>query len=194
MYLPTIVSLLVSCAFSAQFSIAEPRSCQSPRCQYLIRTKTGPRIQNKLQNEFLNKLLNTADYHEGFALFSYSGWLDRGQIMVLRKKSTANADVIYYRPNTRNNPQQKTLTQTDFNHLVTHLNNINNEKLHDFLPKVYDGIEYEYVRAFKATDSQIEVVARVYMKMPSLSKNKPNRYLQIVDAFTKLVEKFFQDE
>ena len=191
MYLFPFVTLLVACVFSPSIhSATDLHGCQLPYCQYLARIggKDRPRIQNKLQTEFLNSILQTADYLEGFALFSYSGWSDRGQVMIFRKKS--NADVSYYRPNTRNNPQRKTIVQADFNNLIS---NLNSDDLRDFLPKIYDGIEYEYVHARKTPKDQVEVVTRIYMRMPSLSKSKPNRYLQIVDVFRRLVEKLFPD-
>lgn len=187
---PPIV-LLVACTFSPSIhSATDLHGCQSSVCQYQTRieSKGRPRIQSKLQYEFLNKILQTDDYQEGFALFSYSGWSDRGQVMIFRKKS--DADVSYYRPNTRNNPQQKTIVLAELNNFV---GNLIDDDLHDFLPKVYDGIEYEYVHARKTAKMQVEVVTRVYMKMPSLSKSKPNRYLQIVDLFVTLVDKLFPD-
>ena len=192
MYLFPLVTLLVACTFSPSVrSATDPHDCKLLHCQHRARIENRgrPRIQSKLQHQFLNKILQTDDYLEGFALFSYSGWSDRGQVMIFRKKF--HADVSYYRPNTRDNPQQKTLIQADFNNFT---NNLNSDGLHDFLPKIYDGIEYEYLHARKTNDEQVEVVARVYMRMPSLSRSKPNRYLQIVDVFTALIKKLFPDQ
>lgn len=156
--------------------------------KYQIKDIGIPRLKTKMQESFFLKILQNKDYIEGFALFSYGGWSDKGQIMVLRN-ANANGDIIYIAPNSDKEMSSHSFVQNELRELTRHLAV---KGLPDFLPKVFDGIEYEYVRARKKDNDTLEVTARIYMKTPSLSEDNPNRYQQIVDAFFAFKGNFFQ--
>lgn len=156
--------------------------------KYQINDIGTPRLKIEMQESFFLKIMQGNGYVEGFALFSYGGWSDKGQIMVLCN-ANADGDIIYIAPNSEKAMPSHSFVRSDLRELTRHLNV---EMLPDFLPKVFDGIEYEYVRARKKDDNTLEITARVYMKTPSLSDGKPNRYQQIVDAFFTFHERFYQ--
>lgn len=147
------------------------------------------RVQAAMQESFFAKIMKSKDYHEGYALFSYGGWSNEGQTLILCKKDDSG-DITYIAPNTTKELTSHSFTQDSITQLRT---NLKVGKLHDFIPQIFDGIEYEYVHAVKRDDNNLDIKTRIYMKVPSLAKDKPNPYLQIITAFDSFKQKFYKE-
>ncbi len=147
------------------------------------------RIQARTQEDFFAKVMKSEDYHEGYALFSYGGWSNAGQTMILCKQDDSGS-IIHIAPNTTTELRAHDFSKAS---LVRLRDSLQVENLHDFTPKVFDGIEYEYVHAVKRDDNNLDVKTRLYMKVPRLAKGKPNRYLQIVAAFNTFKQEFYTE-
>ena len=146
------------------------------------------RIQAAMQESFFAKIMKSKDYDEGYALFSYGGWSNDGQILILCKADDSG-DIIYIAPNTTKELTTHNFTKTNLEQLRANLKR--SATLSDFTPKVFDGIEYEYVHAIKQDNNNLDVKTRLYMKVPSLAKGDPNPYLQVVVAFSNFKHRFY---
>ena len=146
------------------------------------------RIQKDMQESFFAKIMKSKDYNEGYALFSYGGWSNEGQVLILCKADNSG-DIIYIVPNTTKELTAHSFTKTNLEQLRADLKGA--DSLNDFTPKVFDGIEYEYVHAIKQDNNNLNVKTRIYMKVPSLAKGDPNPYLQVVAAFSSFKLKFY---
>ena len=171
----------------AQLSSAE-QAAQQSQLTWKVNDAGKARIQADMQEAFFAKIMKSKDYHEGYALFSYSGWSNEGQTIVLCKKDDSG-DIIRIAPNDTKELPTHSFTQASLTQLRSRLNVVN---LPDFTPKIFDGIEYEYVHAVKRDDNNLDIKTRIYMKVPSLAKEKPNPYLQIVTAFDTFKQEFYK--
>lgn len=172
---------------SAQLSNAQQTPLPNNPSTWKVSDEGEARIQAAMQEAFFAKIMNSKDYHEGYALFSYGGWSNEGQTMILCKQNDSG-DIVHIAPNTTKELTSHSFTQASLARLRTSLKV---GKLQDFMPKVYDGIEYEYVHAIKRDDRNLDVKTRIYMKVPSLAMDKPNLYLQIVAGFDIFKQEFY---
>lgn len=156
---------------------------------WTVNDPIGARIQADMQDTFFAKIMKSKDYYQGYALFSYGGWSNEGQIMILCYKDSSG-DIIYVIPNSKKELASQKFTKSSLDKLRTSLAV---GKLNDFKPKVFDGIEYEYVHAIRTSATALDVETRVYMKVPSLYKGEPNLYLQVVNAFSNFRQEFYKE-
>ena len=165
------------------------QAAQQNTSTWKVNGEDKARIQADLQEAFFAKIMKNKDYHEGYALFSYGGWSNEGQTMILCKQDDSG-DIIYIAPNTTTELPAHSFSEAN---LVQLRASLQVENLYDFTPKVFDGIEYEYVHAVKRDDNSLDVKTRIYMKVPSLATGKPNRYLQIITAFDTFKREFYRE-
>lgn len=150
-------------------------------CEYKIVGKSTPTINSAMQKKFLTDFLKNKRYHFAYALFSYSGWSDAGQIMILTDKK-GNGRLIYYPPNKTN--YSTTITFSSKRFLVDLMPKFKLfSSLPDYTPKVLDGLEYEYLRAERLNPTTAVVHDRVYMRVPHTSKNP--QYRLLISSFKK---------
>ena len=173
----------------AKMSSANQAAQQNNLSTWKVNDEGKARIQIAMQESFFAKIMKSKDYNEGYALFSYGGWSNEGQTMILCKQDDSG-DVIYIAANTTKELTSHSFTQASLKRLRIRLK-IGN--LQDFTPKVFDGIEYEYVHAVKRNDSNLDIKTRIYMKVPSLAKGKPNLYLRIVAGFDTFKQEFYNE-
>lgn len=176
-----------SSSTSAQLGNAEQTPQQNKLSTWKVNDEGEARIQVAMQEAFFAKIMKSKDYHEGYALFSYGGWSNEGQTMILCKRDDSG-DIVHIAPNTTQELTSHSFTQASLTRLRTSLKV---GKLRDFTPKVFDGIEYEYVHALKRDDRTLDVKTRIFMKVPSLAPDKPNLYLQIVAGFDVFKQEFY---
>ena len=194
-FLLLLITTLTACYSShthesispAQLYSAEQTASQTSPT-WKVNDSRKARIQEDMQESFFAKIMKSKDYDEGYALFSYGGWSNEGQILILCKANDSG-DIIYIAPNTTKELTAHSFTKTNLEQLRTDLKEA--DSLNDFVPKVFDGIEYEYVHVIKQDNSNLNVKARLYMKVPSLAKGNPNLYLQVVAAFSNFQQQFY---
>ena len=172
----------------AQLHSKEQRQ-QTSSPTWRIDDQGKPRLQARIQESFFAKIMQNKDYLEGYALFSYGGWSNNGQTMVLCKEDDSG-DIIHIAPNTSKELATHSFSKASLDRLRSSLRDID---LADFTPKVFDGIEYEYVHAVKRGDNTLNIKTRIYMKVPSLFRGKSNPYLQIVAAFDGFKQEFYKE-
>ena len=163
------------------------QAAQHKASSWKVNDEGTARIQSDLQQEFFAKIMKSKDYQEGYALFSYGGWSNEGQTMILCQ-ADGSGNIVHIAPNSTKELPTHNFSQANLTQLRASLPTGN---LYDFTPKVFDGIEYEYVHAVKQDDSNLNVKTRIYMKVPSLAQAKPNHYLQIVNAFNIFKQEFY---
>ncbi len=176
-------------AAAAQLNDAEQTTPQDDRNTWEVNDDGRARIQAAMQEAFFAKLMKSKDYYEGYALFSYGGWSNEGQTMILCKQD-GSGDITHIAPNTTKELASHSFTQASLERLRLSLEV---GGLQDFTPQVFDGIEYEYVHVIKRDDGNLDVKTRVYMKVPSLAPGKLNPYLQIVAAFNTFKQELYEE-
>ena len=153
----------------AKLSSADQAAQQNNLSPWKVNDEGEARVQAAMQEAFFAKIMKSRDYHEGYAMFSYGGWSNEGQTMILCKQDDSG-DIIYIAPNTKKELTSHSFTPASLKRLRTSLKVV---KLQDFTPKVFDGIEYEYVHASKRDNSNLEVKTRLYMKVPVSRQANP---------------------
>ena len=181
---PTPAQLYSAEQTASQAEQAAPQTSST----WKVNDSRQARIQKEMQESFFAKIMKSKDYDEGYALFSYGGWSNDGQILILCKADNSG-DIIYIAPNTTKELTAHNFTKTNLEQLRAELTQA--ATLNDFTPKVFDGIEYEYVHAIKQDNNNLDIKSRLYMKVPSLAKGNPNPYLQVVAAFSSFQQKFY---
>ena len=168
-------------AHNISTSAAQKQTCKQD-CDYKIVGKSTPAINSALQRKFLTDFLKNKKYQYAYALFSYSGWANVGQIMIVVDKK-ANGRLTYIPPNKTN--YSITMKFSSNKRFVTDLmpKFETFSELPDYTPKVLDGLEYEYLRAERLNADTAVVHDRVYMVLPHTSKDP--RYNLLISSFNK---------
>ena len=152
----------------------------------LIETRQAPRIQTEWQKQFLEKMSKEAvnDSH-AWALFSYGGWADQGQIMIISNKP-GTASVFFVDPARSEIGQTKyfsTKRLETFNATIQKY-----YKLENFESQAMDGINWEFVHAYKDKTGKSFAVQRVFMNNPAIA-GAPE-HSKLVEEFLGLRKEF----
>ena len=167
-------------AHNTPVSAAQKQTCTKD-CEYKIVGKSTPAINATLQRKFLTDFLKNKRYQSAYALFSYSGWADVGQLMIVVDKK-ANGRLTYIPPNKTNYSITIKFSSKQFlTDLMPRFETFGS--LPDYTPKVLDGLEYEYLRAERLDANTAVVHDRVYMVIPHTSKDP--RYSLLISSFNK---------
>lgn len=119
---------------------------------------------------------------EAWGLFSSSGWVDKGQIMVFGDKGVAK-QVTKVQPAATAADAAAKLSDAKakaFSSTVAKAN-----KLGDYTPENFDGVKYEYVHAIKTESGEIKILHRVFMVNLGHEKKMPE-HERLVAAFKAL--------
>ena len=160
---------------------AQQRQACTDNCEYKITGKSTPTINAAMQKKFLIDFLKNKRYQYAYALFSYSGWANVGQIMIMTDKN-ANGRIIYYPPNNTSYSITAKFSRKQFiTDMMPKFKFFSS--LPDYTPEVLDGLEYEYLRAERVNAKTATVHDRVYMRIPHTSRNQ--KYNLLISSFNK---------
>lgn len=134
--------------------------------------------------------MNRGGYDEGWGVFSYGGWSDTGQMILLRKKNSPHQNLIIVgKQNSQEVLFEKKLSPKALNALILELSVI--KKLEDVDLPMFDGLVYEmvYVHGQSAANQPKEtLIKRVYYKNPG-TKQKFKDHDKVLEVADKLKQK-----
>lgn len=136
--------------------------------------------------EFAIKNMKAGSYDEGWGIFSYGGWSDAGQVIVLSsKKPTIPPKLIVGKANSTEVDFERNLTAGEFGPLRQRLRKISS--FSDVDLNMFDGLLYEFV-VFKkapaqATRDEDWVAHRAFYKNPGVHQKFP-----AIDALIELAD------
>jgi hypothetical protein len=141
----------------------------------------GARVQKAMQALFMLFLQDAAQGTEAWALFSYGGWADEGQITVILTDSK-KAELALAKPNSNSFGTHVSLPNSSIAALQQKTATF--DALPDRTAAVFDAIEYEYVHVVRE-GQQWTVKARVLMHMVE-DKDPASPYADILATFKAL--------
>lgn len=142
-------------------------------------------MHSDIKNIVYDMFKKNKDYVVLFSLFSYAqGYSDNGTICVLVKKDNTGT-MFYFTPNSNKYNKQHDLSKTTITEFKKLLQK--SVSLSDYKHPSFGGIKYEFVYALKHGTTDIQVVKTLKMLNPALGGEEAKDYLNIIDAFKKLL-------
>lgn len=144
----------------------QPATTDNEKKDHQIAKKVPPARVAPFWQDFAQKQFKSGLYDEGWGIFSYGGWSDAGQVILLKKKG-AGTKLIVGKPNSKEVEFERQLTHDEFNKIEPHLQKI--PELRDIELTMFDGIVYEFSYLKKPLTENPEsdpVQHRVYYKNP----------------------------
>ena len=154
-------------------------------CKYNVKGDVQYNVSSDLFLKFLIKIMENNNYNAGYALFSYGGWSDAGQMMVYYNQDSLDGQLDYHPPNDQ---ERLFIYPLKDRILASTIKKLNIGDLPDFKPDIFDGVEYEFISVQKIGDHTVSITSRIFMRMPWVSKN--GKYKHIVETFHELKNQF----
>jgi len=149
------------------------KSSQTPSS---ANTSEPAKIQAIAQEEFARQLAKAGPKAEGWALFSDSPMSHNGQRWIIRSRSGKNEEIRYcVIEQGAKSCTDSLLTRQQFIKIQRTLNTA--DELSHILPKVFDGVSYEYLHAHSGNPQTKRVV------FISSMKPFPAAYTNLIKAF-----------
>jgi len=147
---------------------------------------SAPQVQAKWQRKFV-EMFEKRDKKttDAWALFSYGGWSDEGQIIIFGSDNKAGVS-LYAKPGSKEVNFEDKMTVSDLKPFFD--NDPNFSKLDHFDSGTMDGIQYEYVRASRDQQGAVKILKRIFMNNPGIGKPAPGHEL-LVKTFVKYKRK-----
>lgn len=144
-------------------------------------------VQPQWQESFLELIQKQAQPEtEAWALFSYSGWADSGQIIVFTNKEQ-QPQAFFANPGSKEVNHEKAFSTEDFQSFVSSLEKFNSLK--DFQMQAMDGTQWEFVHVFLNSQAQVEIKQKVFMNNPGLTE-EGMQHSELVKTFLELWKNF----
>lgn len=147
----------------------------------------GPRVSDDWQKK-MGELLRDTSAHDAWGLFSYGGWSNAGQVIVLLSDDRKTRDVYVASPNRQPTvadalKPKRSLKDAELASIEVAIKNA--VTLQDIDIEMFDGLEFELVHMTKSADGKaIAVTKRVYVRDPG---NKPHpEHQAVMSAFAAL--------
>ena len=125
--------------------------------------------------EWTIKQLQSGNFEEGWGIYSYGGWSDAGQTIILQRAAPHHATkLIVGKLNSQDVDFEREIPQKEFKKLEARLRKIN--ELKDVDVTMFDGIIYEFVaykKPLQAGNDSDWVQHRVYYKNPGINQRFP---------------------
>jgi len=181
----TLTILLLGPACSACVNTGESGSglSQAEQNSHIEHIMQDARIQTQIQLNVLKKFFD-GSAHTLIALFSESGYADRGQIIALTKDKFSKGELVSYPPNSPQ-PSEK-LEDLSRSQLRT-LKEIskNSLELDDYEKPSFDGVVFEFLLVQKKQDKSIHK-KRIYMQSLGLPPGSSPEHEKLVDSLLDL--------
>ena len=144
---------------------------------------TEPRVQEIWQKNFYDILSKeAAPSTQAWALFSYGGWADQGQIMIfVDRNKSAKTFLVDTGSKTVND--KKDFSEKTFQNFIKSLDEFSSLK--DYESNVMDGVQWEYVLAHIDENSVPHFQKRVFMNNPGVNEQGKN-HAKLVQQFLEL--------
>jgi len=141
------------------------------------------RVAARWQERFLTRLItDQAGYSDAYGLFSQSGWIDSGQVMVFVAKDGKSARLQTVRPGKKTIDIDRPLQTAELQEILAQAQAA--QGLADVVTATFDGVEFEYVHAVRGADGKAQVKKRVFVRNPGLHKMPAQQ--ELINAFQAL--------
>jgi len=142
------------------------------------------RIQKDLQVNASKDFL-ASDYGQMHALFSESGYADRGQTVVYSNSDAESGNLRRWLPNQSEPAWQKSLAAKDLKTFFAATNAA--ATLEDFAPPSFDGVAYEYLFLSKNEEGNLVMEHKIFMQRLGVDAAS-KEHEKLVTSFSSLVE------
>lgn len=178
-----IAAQVIFVLYQVPLAFAVPTG-QKPKARITMEdTSAQPRIAKKWQEAFLDVMQkDPRKIVRGWAMFSYGGWSDQGQIMIF-EAGDGSFFVNTVPAGSRKLDPERVVKKSDLSQIFDLAAEW--QKLGDWQSDVMDGIQFEYVVAERKGEKPV-VSKRVFMNNPHLSPIAAG-HQNLVSTFQKLL-------
>lgn len=190
-------SYILSKNNSVELTVEQNKKQQKTKIYHIKKKHIVPaaKVRPKEQKKIINLFQQDKKKQEAWALFSYGGYVDQGQIVIYKE---ANIYSVYYaKPQvTSGKSIDGTFDYVKINNKITadmiktleEIANLANN-LKELKYPIFDAIRYEYIH-LKKTPRETNLIKRLYMDFPDASSHKKKLdYMNIITFFQTLIGK-----